>query len=132
MTSRLSPGAFCLQSCQRPAACVVLVGLGFMTSPGWAVPPELLPLVAAPPVAVLRLDLSAATHRVLERRLWHAQALGLELAAEPGQLSLGLEFSHPELGKRLNGLLGVQLDGGSMLQFRVRGRGLGISYHAEF
>jgi hypothetical protein len=110
----------------------LLAWLGLIASPGWAVPPELLPLVAAPPAPVLRLDLSAATHRMLERRLRQAQALGLELPADPAQLSLGLEFSHPELGKRLNGLLGVQLEGGAMLQFRLRGRGLGVSYHAEF
>jgi hypothetical protein len=114
------------------AVGAMLAGLGFMAGPGWAVPPELMPLVAPPPVPVLRLDLSAATHRVLERRLRQAQALGLEVAADPTQLSLGLEFSHPELGKRLNGLLGVQLDGGAMLQFRLRGRGLGVSYRAEF
>lgn len=109
-----------------------LVWLLVMPCLVWAVAPELTALVALPPAPVLRLDLSLATHWVLERRLRQAQALGLGVAADPVQLSLGLEFSHPELGQRLNGLLGVQLEGGAMLQFRLRGRGLGLSYHTEF
>lgn len=113
----------------------MLAGLAWLVAMpclGWAGAPELTALVAVPPAPVLRLDLSLATHWVLERRLRQAQAIGLDIAADPPQLSLGLEFSHPELGKRLNGLLGVQLEGGAMLRFRLRGGGLGVNYQTEF
>ena len=133
MVLPLPPGLSGLPSCG--SLCVVVAGLvGLLAMPvlGWAVAPELTARVALPPAPVLRLDLSLATHWVLERRLRQPQALGLDIVADPAELSLGLEFSHPELGQRLNGLLGVQLDGGAMLQFRLRGRGLGLSYRVVF
>lgn len=130
MTPRPPPGS------RRPQRlwplCVALAWLGPIVRLGWALPPEALPLVPVAAVPALRLDFSAANHRLLERRLRQVQVLGLDLPGDPALLSLGLEFSHPELRERLDGLLGVQLDDGSLLQFRVRGRRLGLNYRLEF
>jgi hypothetical protein len=133
MVRRLHPASLgpCPQR-WRSAVCGLLVGLASAGGAVRAAPPEAGPPFAAPAVPALRLDFSATNHRLLERRLRQVQVLGLDLPGDPAQLSLGLEFSHPELRERLNGLLGVQLDDGSLLQFRVRGRGLGLSYRTEF